>query len=52
MVMSSYSSVLLVAGGSGLTFALSQAEELTQAIVAGKSAVKFIELVWIAQDKC
>ena len=51
MVMSSYSSVLLVAGGSGITFGLSAAEELVQGVLAGKSAVKFIELVWVTQDK-
>ncbi|KAL5524840.1 hypothetical protein ACEPAF_9986 [Sanghuangporus sanghuang] len=51
MVMSSYSSVLLVTGGSGVTFGIGQAEELVQHISSGKSAVKFIELVWITQDK-
>ncbi|KAH8109484.1 ferric reductase like transmembrane component-domain-containing protein [Phellopilus nigrolimitatus] len=50
MVFASYSSAMLVAGGSGVTFALSQAEELVQAVHAGKSAIKFIELVWITQD--
>ncbi|KAL5512661.1 hypothetical protein ACEPAG_2927 [Sanghuangporus baumii] len=50
-VMSSYSSILLVTGGSGVTFGIGQAEELVQHISAGRSAVKFIELVWITQDK-
>ncbi|KAI5121034.1 hypothetical protein M0805_008610 [Coniferiporia weirii] len=51
MVMSSYSSVLLVTGGSGVTFALSQAEELVQGIRNGTSALKFLEIVWVTQDK-
>ena len=51
MVMSSYSSVLLVTGGSGVTFGIGQAEELIQQISAGKSSVKFIELIWVTQEK-
>ncbi|THH07211.1 hypothetical protein EW145_g3533, partial [Phellinidium pouzarii] len=49
MVMSSYSSVLLVTGGSGVSFALSQAEEIVQDICNGKSAVRFLEVVWVTQ---
>ncbi|OCB87147.1 hypothetical protein A7U60_g5661 [Sanghuangporus baumii] len=51
VVMSSYSSVLLVAGGSGITFGLGAAEELIQDILNGRSSVKFIELVWSTQER-
>ncbi|KAL5512662.1 hypothetical protein ACEPAG_2928 [Sanghuangporus baumii] len=51
MVMSSYSSVLLVTGGSGITFGLGAAEELIQDILNGRSSVKFIELVWSTQER-
>ena len=51
MMMTSYSSAMLVAGGSGATFVLSQAEELVQAVRAGKSSLRFIELVWVTQDQ-
>lgn len=51
MVMSSFSSAMLVGGGSGVTFTLSQAEELVQAVREGKSALKFIEIIWITQDQ-
>ncbi|KAH8113568.1 hypothetical protein DFH11DRAFT_1689366 [Phellopilus nigrolimitatus] len=44
MVMASYSAALLVAGGSGITFALSAVEELVQDICNSKSAIKFIEI--------
>ncbi|KAL5521096.1 hypothetical protein ACEPAG_9018 [Sanghuangporus baumii] len=51
MVMAGYSSAMLVGGGSGVTFVLSQAEELVQAVRAGTSSLRFIELVWITQDQ-
>ena len=51
MVMSSYSSVLLVCGGSGITFGLATAEELVHDILNGRSPVKFIELVWSTQER-
>ena len=51
MVMSSYSSVLLVSGGSGITFGLGAVEELIMDIRNGRSSVKFIELVWTTQDR-
>lgn len=50
MVLSSYSGVLIVTGGSGVTVALSAAEEIVQMVQQGKSNVHFIEIVWITQD--
>lgn len=50
MVLSSYSGVLIVTGGSGVTLALSAAEEVVQMVQQGKSNVHFIEIVWITQD--
>jgi len=50
MVLSSYSGVLIITGGSGVTLALSAAEEVVQMVQKGKSNVRFIELVWITQD--
>ena len=51
MVLSSYSSVLIVTGGSGVTLALSAAEEMVQMVQKGKSNTRFIEIVWTAQGK-
>ena len=50
MVLSSYSGVLLVAGGSGVTLALSAAEEIVQMLDQGRSNTRFIEVIWITQD--
>lgn len=50
-MMASYSSVMLVGGGSGVTFVLGQAEELVEAVRAGRSSLKFIEIVWTTQDQ-
>lgn len=50
MVLSSYSGILIVTGGSGVTVALSAAEEIVQMVQQGKSNVHFIEIVWITQD--
>lgn len=50
MVLSSYSSVMIVAGGSGVTFALSEAEELVNMLQKGSSRVRFIEIIWNTQD--
>ncbi|OCH92445.1 hypothetical protein OBBRIDRAFT_452440 [Obba rivulosa] len=49
-VLSSFSGVMLVAGGSGLTFALAAAEELVHAVRAGKSRVRCARLVWSVPD--
>lgn len=52
MTLASYSAVMIVAGGSGATFALSVAEELVQNIEEGAARTKLIELVWTVQDMC
>jgi ferric-chelate reductase len=49
-VFSSFSSALFVAGGSGISFALSSIQELLQRESQGRSRVKSIDLLWIAQD--
>ena len=51
MVLSSYSSAMIVAGGSGVSFALAAAEELMQSAVRRTSRVRFIEIVWIVQSQ-
>ncbi|KDQ57126.1 hypothetical protein JAAARDRAFT_35728 [Jaapia argillacea MUCL 33604] len=49
-VFASYSGALFVAGGSGITFALSGAQDLVLKAMAGESRVKVIEIVWVVQD--
>ena len=49
-LFSSFSAAVLVAGGSGITFALSVIQDLVQKDLKGESRVKVIELVWIVQD--
>jgi ATP-dependent protease HslVU (ClpYQ) peptidase subunit len=51
MVLSSYSSAMIIAGGSGISFALAAAEELMQQAVRRTSRVRFIELVWVVQSQ-
>ena len=51
MVFDSFTSLLLVGGGSGITFPLATAEEVIQAIKAGNSSVRFIELVWAVRER-
>ncbi len=41
---------VLIAGGSGITFALAALEDLVQKDTAGESRVKIIELVWVVAD--
>lgn len=48
--MSSFSAAVFVAGGSGITFALSSIQDLIQKDLAGESRVRVIELVWIISD--
>ncbi|KAF8811101.1 hypothetical protein BYT27DRAFT_7221556 [Phlegmacium glaucopus] len=49
-IFSSFSAAVLIAGGSGITFALSMIQDLVQKDLRGESRVKVIELVWIVQD--
>lgn len=46
----SFSGALLIAGGSGITFALGIAQDLIQKDLDGNSRVKTIEIVWAIQD--
>lgn len=46
--MTSYSGALLVAGGSGITFALSAMQDLVQSGNTG--SVKIVDLVWSIRD--
>ncbi|KAL6302892.1 incomplete iron reductase [Sparassis latifolia] len=49
-ILPSYSGAMLVAGGSGITYALSTAQELMQKEAEGSSRVKVVELVWSVPD--
>ncbi|KAI0339262.1 hypothetical protein BDW22DRAFT_613990 [Trametopsis cervina] len=49
-VYTSFSGALVVAGGSGITFALGMVQDLLQRDREGKSRLKCIELVWSVQD--
>jgi ferric-chelate reductase len=49
-VFSSFSAAVVVAGGSGITFALSVIQDLIQKDLNAESRVKFLELIWIIQD--
>ncbi|KAF8154708.1 hypothetical protein B0H34DRAFT_717545 [Crassisporium funariophilum] len=49
-VFSSFSAAVFVAGGSGISFALSAIQDLIQKDLQGESRVKVIELVWTVQD--
>ncbi|KIL63824.1 hypothetical protein M378DRAFT_127307 [Amanita muscaria Koide BX008] len=48
-IYSSYSAAVLIAGGSGITFALSVIQDLVQKELQGQSRVKAITLVWVVQ---
>ncbi|KAF8664113.1 hypothetical protein AX16_000803 [Volvariella volvacea WC 439] len=49
-VFASYSAAVFVVGGSGITFALSAAQDLVEKDRAGRSRVKIIEIVWTIPD--
>ncbi|KZT21964.1 hypothetical protein NEOLEDRAFT_1138761 [Neolentinus lepideus HHB14362 ss-1] len=49
-VFASYSGALFIAGGSGITFALSAVQDLILQDMDGTSRVKVIELAWAVQD--
>ena len=49
-MFASYSAVVMVIGGSGITFALSTIQDLVQKGLRGESRVKVIELVWVVQS--
>ncbi|KDQ51898.1 hypothetical protein JAAARDRAFT_40722 [Jaapia argillacea MUCL 33604] len=48
-VFASYSGAMFVAGGSGITAAVSAVQELIRKDIDGLSRVKVIELVWVVQ---
>ncbi|PFH47037.1 hypothetical protein AMATHDRAFT_153113 [Amanita thiersii Skay4041] len=49
-MFASYSAVVLIVGGSGITLALSVIQDLVQKDLHRQSRVKAIELVWMVQD--
>ncbi|KAJ7705372.1 hypothetical protein B0H17DRAFT_1037796 [Mycena rosella] len=49
VMFNSFSAAVFVAGGSGITFALSAIQELIQKDKRGESRVRVIELVWVVQ---
>ena len=49
-MFASYSAVIMVIGGSGITFALSTIQDMVQKGLRDESRVKVIELVWIVQS--
>ncbi|CEL59888.1 Ferric reduction oxidase 8, mitochondrial OS=Arabidopsis thaliana GN=FRO8 PE=2 SV=1 [Rhizoctonia solani AG-1 IB] len=49
-IPSSFSSALVVVGGSGITFGTSTVEELVAAAENGCTRTKYVELVWVVQD--
>ncbi|KAH7338359.1 hypothetical protein B0J17DRAFT_662222 [Rhizoctonia solani] len=49
-IPSSFSSALIVVGGSGITFGTSTVEELVTAAEDGSTRTKYVELVWVVQD--
>ncbi|KZT71167.1 hypothetical protein DAEQUDRAFT_707501 [Daedalea quercina L-15889] len=49
-VLSSFSGAMIVAGGSGITYALSTVEELLETRAAGSSRARMVELVWSIQN--
>jgi len=49
-MFASFSGVVIVVGGSGITFALSVVQDLIQKDLKGKSRVKVIEVIWSVQD--
>ena len=49
-VFSSFSAAVFIAGGSGITFALSAIQDLVQKDLRGASRVRIIELIWIVPN--
>ncbi|KDR70244.1 hypothetical protein GALMADRAFT_214680 [Galerina marginata CBS 339.88] len=49
-IYASFSAAVFVAGGSGITYALSVIQDLVQKDLRGESRVKVIELVWSVTD--
>ncbi|KAF8336099.1 hypothetical protein F5887DRAFT_988205, partial [Amanita rubescens] len=49
-IYASYSAVVMMVGGSGITFALSIIQDLVQKDLQAQSRVKIIDLVWMVQN--
>lgn len=49
-VFSSFSSALIIAGGSGITFGLSSVDEIIREAEAGLAKTRLVKFVWIIQD--
>ncbi|KAF8625150.1 hypothetical protein AX15_005535, partial [Amanita polypyramis BW_CC] len=49
-IYASYSGVVMVIGGSGITFALSVLQDLVQKDLQAQCRAKFIELIWMVQN--
>lgn len=49
MVLESFSTVLLIAGGSGISFVLAAVQELHTQAALGKSRVQLVEVIWTVQ---
>ena len=49
-MFASYSAVVMIIGGSGITFALPVIQDLVQKGLRGESRAKVIKLVWIVQN--
>ncbi|KAJ6465134.1 hypothetical protein DFH09DRAFT_1278283 [Mycena vulgaris] len=49
-MFNSFSAAVFVAGGSGITFALSAIQELIRQDLQGESRVRVMELIWVIQD--
>jgi len=49
-VFSSFSAAVVVAGGTGITFALSVIQDLMRKDLNAESRVKILELIWVIQD--
>ena len=50
-VFSSFTGVMLIGGGSGITFPLSVCEEVVAGVRAGRSCVRFVEVVWVTKGR-
>lgn len=51
-VCASYSAVVLIAGGTGITYVLSILLDLIKKDSEGVSRVRVIEVIWMVQDPC
>jgi len=49
-MFASYSAVVVVVGGSGITYGLSIIKDLVQKDLLGQSRVKTLEVIWVVQD--